>query len=94
MLTAEPKEDEPVAIDGIVSGEGSALGGQQAGNGTGDAVTMARRTAINGVEGHHGTAPAPVAPPPPPTEDKSRPVQLIGGSAELPVPTRGRRRSD
>lgn len=81
VLTAAPKEDEPLDLTdkGFVSGEGNAVGGQQSGDGKGDKVTMARKASLTGVEGHHGTAPAPMAPPPP-TEDKSRSVQLSGGS--------------
>ncbi len=70
---------------GFIDGNGNAVGGQQSTDGKGDRMTMARRTSLNGVEGHHGTAPAPVAPPPP-AEDKSRAVQLLGGSANCPFP--------
>jgi protein TonB len=84
IVTAEPKDDEPVALDGFVTGDGTALGGMQSGEGKGDHVTMQRRASLTGVPGGRGTASA--APPPPPAEDRSRGVGLIGGSANCPFP--------
>ena len=86
VMTAEPKEDEPVDLTGFVTGDGTALGGMQSGAGKGDRVTMQRNAALNGTPG--GTAKVAAAPPPPPpTEDRSRPVGLGGGgAANCPFP--------
>jgi protein TonB len=83
VLTQAQKEDEPVDLtkDGFVSGDGNAVGGMQSGNGKGDKVTMAKSAAHDGVPGGTGKGPATPPPPPPPTEDRSREVQLVGGSS-------------
>jgi periplasmic protein TonB len=79
ILTAAPKDDDPVELPTIVSGEGTALGGVQSGEGKGDKITMNRNASPQGVPGGKGTVAAP-PPPPPPTEDKSRPVGLPAGT--------------
>jgi protein TonB len=79
VLTAEPKNDEPVELPTIVSGEGTAVGGMRSGEGKGKQITMQRAASNQGVPGGRGTAAA--AQPPAPVEDKSRPIGLTGGSA-------------
>jgi protein TonB len=80
VLTAEPKNDEPVELPTIVSGEGNALGGMQSGQGKGEQITMQRSASLQGTPGGRGTASA-APPPPPPGVDKSRPIGLAGGTS-------------
>jgi protein TonB len=83
VVTSEPKDDAPVNLPTVVSGEGSTLGGVRSAEGKGDQVGVDKRARLDGDPRGPGQEPArpPRPPPPPPAEDRSRPVGLVGGSS-------------
>ena len=81
VLTKEPKADEPVDMGAftITSGQGSALGGKQAGDGTGNRVVTNDKASLLGTPGGRGSSTAPVQAAPGP--DLSRAIGLAGSSS-------------
>lgn len=85
VITADKPTDEPEDMTrfGIVSGNGTALGGQQSGQGEGNQVVKSPSATLKGVVGGTGTATAAVPPPPPPPTgpDRSAPAGIVGASS-------------
>jgi protein TonB len=81
VLTQKENPDEPVDLtkEGFVSGDGDRNNGQVAKAGTGNDPVLNTAASLKGTPGGKGTA-AP-APPAAPVEDRSRAVQLAGGSS-------------
>jgi protein TonB len=83
VLTQKENPDEPVDLskdpNSFVTGEGTATYGQVSAAGTGSAAVMSPHASLQGTPGGRGTA-VPRAAPPPPAEDLSRPIGLVGGS--------------
>jgi protein TonB len=76
------KDDEPLDMTkwGIVSGNGTALGGQQSAAGSGNTITHNPHTSLTGTPGGTGSGPPPPPPPPAPTVDRSAPPSLVGST--------------
>jgi protein TonB len=65
---------------GFVSGDGTGPGfGQVSAQGTASAPTWSPHAKVGGTPG--GTGTGPVAPPPPPEVDRSKPPSLLGGTS-------------
>jgi periplasmic protein TonB len=82
VLTRKENPDEPVDLTGekFVTGNGTDLGGLQAGNGTGP-QTWDPHAKVGGKVGGTGTGAPPPPPPPPAGPDLSRAAGLVGGSS-------------
>jgi protein TonB len=81
VIVADPQQDAPVELPTIVTGDGPALGGMESAKGTGDDTTKDRRATVDGKPGPDRAALGAPAAPPPPAEDRSRPIGLVGGSS-------------
>lgn len=83
VLTQKENPDEPVDLtkdaNAFATGDGSATYGQVSAAGTGTAPVMSPHASLQGRPGGTGTG-GPRTPPPP-AEDKSRPISLVGGSS-------------
>jgi protein TonB len=89
IIAPEAKPDEPRSLDGIVSGEGSAVGGMQSQAGKGDTIVNQKSASLNGVQGGKGTSSATPVAPPPPGPDLSKAPGLLGAlnwGASCPFP--------
>jgi protein TonB len=80
VLVAKEDPDQPVDLtkNSIVTGEGTALGGQQSADGKGDKITMSPHASHKGVPGGTGTGTAAPAAPPP---NLAKQPGLVGGTS-------------
>jgi periplasmic protein TonB len=78
----DPDKVEDLTGNTVVSGEGTALGGQQSAAGKGDQVVHNPAASLSGVPSGRGTGTAPPPPPPPPPgPDLSRAADLAGSKS-------------
>jgi protein TonB len=82
VLVANPRNDEPVDLPSIITGDGRARGGVPSEKGKGDDPTTDGRPVVD--DTRPGPPPHVTAAPAPPgrlAADRSRPVALAGGSS-------------